>query len=136
MRNSAPRILALTVFPLALLSASAVFAASDTPPNFDVMPSCRAAAAASTSQDRLQGCLDSEKRARDQVAQEWSKSTPAVRALCLNSSSAGGEPTYTELITCLEMERDSKLKPVNQTSLAPVTDSVTPKTATERAKGH
>ena len=62
-----------------------------------------------------------------------------MRELCLRSASVGGEPTYTELITCLEMDRDSKLKQVSQRvpdvpAASPT--GVGPKTAIERAKGH
>ena len=58
------KILALTILPLSLFCAAPAFAASDNLPNFNVEPSCRAAALASNAQDRLQGCLDSEKHAR------------------------------------------------------------------------
>ncbi len=129
--------LALTIFPLALLASTSVHAATAAePPVFDVTPSCKAAAAASSNQERLQGCLDSEQRAREQIVKEWSNFTPATRAECLKASSIGGEATYTELITCLEMTRDVKKNPNDVSMRMTSSTGNGPKTAIERAKGH
>jgi hypothetical protein len=100
-----------------------------------VNPSCRAAAEASGGHDRLQGCLASENSARDQLVKEWMQFPVASRTLCLQSASAGGEPTYTELITCLEMDRDAKLKPADNT-VVPTVNATGMKPAVERAHGH
>src|ERR1700710_2049284 len=95
----APRIplkmLPLIALPLAQLVASSAGAAPQGPPTFDVNPSCKAAAAASGGQDRLQGCLDSEKNARAQLVKEWDQFSPAIRETCFKASTGGGEPTYT-----------------------------------------
>jgi hypothetical protein len=93
---------------------------ADTVPTFDVNPSCRAAAAVTgASKDRMDTCLQSEQRARDQIAREWSQFTPAARSRCTQTATVGGSPTYTELITCLEMARESK-EPAAVQTLAPL----------------
>ncbi|HEX3936908.1 MAG TPA: hypothetical protein VHX43_05325 [Xanthobacteraceae bacterium] len=51
-------------------------------------------------------CLDSEQASRDQVVKEWSSFAPADRTACTSESEMGGESSYTELLTCLEMARD------------------------------
>jgi len=59
----------------------------------------------------LKSCFDSEQKAHDQLLKEWSQFTPANRALCRQAATIGGEPTYSEFITCLEMQRDAKQSP-------------------------
>lgn len=131
------KIWPLIVLPLAgQLLTGAAFAASQEPPTFDVNPSCRAAADASGGHDRLQGCITSEQNARNQLVKEWTQFPPASRDLCVKSATAGGEPTYTELITCLEMERDAKLKPADVKVEPASTTGMGPKSAIERAHGH
>jgi hypothetical protein len=56
--------------------------------------------------EEKKNCLDSEKAMRDELAKEWSSFTPADKVACTNESKMGGESSYTELLTCLEMARD------------------------------
>ena len=56
--------------------------------------------------EEKKNCLDSEKAMRDELAKEWSSFTPADKVACTNESKMGGELSYTELLTCLEMARD------------------------------
>jgi hypothetical protein len=51
-------------------------------------------------------CLDSEKAIRDQLVKQWSSFSPTDRVACTNESKMGGDSSYTELLTCLEMARD------------------------------
>ena len=51
-------------------------------------------------------CLDSEQAVRDELVKQWSKFDRADKTSCVNESQMGGESSYTELITCLEMARD------------------------------
>ena len=136
MKKAVTKTLALTIFPLALVSAASAFATSDGPPMFNVEPSCKAAAKAANNQSRLQACLDSEKKAREQIVNEWANFTPATRSECLQASRVGGSATYTELITCLEMTRDVKKNPADESMRMTSNSGNGPKTAIERAKGH
>ena len=93
---------------LAVPLAMQLIAAADGVPKLDVTPSCKGAANAgyiATTQDRLQRCIDSEHRTRDELAKGWPSFPASARTFCL-SSIARFEPTYTELATCLEMKRD------------------------------
>ena len=89
------------------VAAHLVVAVADRVPNLDVKPSCRAAAVDATTKDRMQSCIESEQKIRDQLAKDWSSYPAADRTNCL-AGIMNFEPTYTELITCLEMERDVK----------------------------
>ena len=71
------KTLILAIVPLSILSG-AVFAQSDGPPTFNVEPSCQAAAAAAGNQERLKACLDSEQKAHEQLASEWTQFTPSM----------------------------------------------------------
>jgi hypothetical protein len=53
-----------------------------------------------------QNCIDSERAIRDELVKQWSGFNPADRTSCVNESTMGGESSYTELLTCLEMARD------------------------------
>jgi hypothetical protein len=92
------------------LAANLFVAVADCVPKLDVTPSCRGAMAAKVltqNVDAMQSCLDSEKKAHDQLAKEWLEFTPADRAKCVNAIMIF-LPTYTELLTCLEFSKELK----------------------------
>jgi hypothetical protein len=89
------------------LAVQLIAAAWDLP-KLDVTASCKGAAEAgyaATTKERLQNCVDSEHRTRDQLGKNWSNFPVSSRTFCL-SSIAHFAPTYTELATCLEIRRD------------------------------
>src|SRR5689334_15816152 len=51
-------------------------------------------------------CVDSEHATRDELAKQWSSFSAADKTACTNEATMGGESSYTELLTCLEMARD------------------------------
>jgi hypothetical protein len=51
-------------------------------------------------------CLDSEQAIRDELSKQWSSFNGDDKVHCTNESRMGGESSYTELLTCLEMARD------------------------------
>jgi hypothetical protein len=75
-------------------------------------------------------CLDSEQAIRDQLVKQWSSFAPADRGACTNEARMGGDSSYTELLTCLEMARDVR------TMRSGANDSMTadPTTATKRPR--
>ena len=82
-------------------------AVADDVPNWDLTASCRAAALAGYSQtpsERSQSCLASEQRTREELIKYWSGYPAEDRIGCVKSLTFS--PTYTELVTCLEMRRD------------------------------
>jgi hypothetical protein len=81
-------------------------------PNLDAARSCRAEAASSLGfKEDVNSCLKTEQDARGQLAKSWSEFAAADRGTCVGLSSMGGQATYTELLTCLEMLRDARKLP-------------------------
>jgi hypothetical protein len=56
--------------------------------------------------EEKKNCLDSEQAIREELAKQWSSFSPPDKIACTNESRMGGESSYTELLTCLEMARD------------------------------
>ena len=85
-------------------------AVGDGVPNWDVTSSCRAAGSVSgkggTPDERAKGCLASEQRTREELIKNWSTFPAADRVGCVKSLTFS--PTYTELVTCLEMRSHVK----------------------------
>ena len=80
-------------------------------PTLDVHPSCHAAAAAQiTNMDRIQACMKVERDAHDRLVETWTKFNIADRSSCVRTM-MDFEPTYTELLTCLEMADDVRKLP-------------------------
>jgi hypothetical protein len=51
-------------------------------------------------------CMDSENVIREQLVKQWSSFSADDRTHCVYGSVMGGDSSYTELLTCLEMARD------------------------------
>ena len=84
-------------------------AVSGSVPSWDVTASCRAAgsiAFGQTPSERVTTCLASEQRTREEITKNWSTFPAADRIGCVKSLTFS--PTYTELLTCLEMRRNVK----------------------------
>jgi hypothetical protein len=103
---------------VAILAIAAVFgliapAWADDVPNLHVEQVCRGIVSQST--DPLAGgeptvgfdqCMDAERQDREQLQKEWPTFSADDKKHCVAESQMGGESSYTELMTCLEMARD------------------------------
>src|SRR5262249_14778686 len=100
-------------------------------PTLDVRPVCRGIARqgeleVGLQQTSFEQCVKSEQDTREQLNKEWSTFTTADKTGCIALAQTGGEPSYTELITCMEMARDvrklheDQRKKGSDTSSAPV----------------
>ena len=102
------------MLPTALaLGVQLLMPVSDGVPNLNVEQVCEGIAQQGgvTFRDpaiaeEKKNCLASERAIRDELAKEWSNFQPADKLHCVNESVMGGESSYTELLTCLEMARD------------------------------
>ncbi len=90
----------------ALAVVVTIWAAADGVPTFNVEPLCQDIARRSAPVGDKQVCLRKEAEAREQLQREWVRFHPADRRHCLRLAGLGGEPTYTALLTCLELERE------------------------------
>jgi hypothetical protein len=96
-------------------------------PHINIEETCRAAARAmvglmggsTTEQDR-NACLDSEKKAREQIIKDQATYSSADKRRCMRTSVY--LPSYVEWLTCLEMERDVRKMRQGE---PPATDTMT-----------
>ena len=101
------------MFPSALLPALAgtlLFTVADDVPTLNVESGCRAAARMGDSlslDTTLRQCLADENSARDQLEKQWTQFPPALRQRCLATTETGGDPSYVEVLVCLQMGRDA-----------------------------
>jgi hypothetical protein len=93
----------------ALLASQLVVTAAAQVPKIDFMPGCRGATTMGLGAT-LQNCIEDEQRARDQLVKEWSQFSNPDKTSCTEEIS-GFEPSYVELLTCLEAARDAKQAP-------------------------
>jgi hypothetical protein len=96
---------------LAAVWLSGLSARSDDIPTLDVNPVCHGIAMqgeleAGLQQTSFQQCVKSEQDTREQIKKEWSTFSAADKSHCVALAKTGGESSYTELITCMEMARD------------------------------
>jgi hypothetical protein len=107
---------------LAALCLSGLSARSDDIPTLDVNPVCRGIAMqgeleVGLQQTSFQQCAQSEQAVREQIKKEWSTFSTADKTHCVSLAKTGGESSYTELISCMEMARDVRKLHENANSL-------------------
>ena len=71
-------------------------------------PACRDAAMRSVPVGDVEICLRKESEARHELVRKWDVFNDADKATCIPLHTAGGTPTYTELLTCLEVMREAR----------------------------
>ena len=96
---------------IAMIMPAILSARSDDIPTLDVNPVCHGIAMqgeleAGLQQTSFQQCVKSEQDTREQIKKEWSTFSAADKSHCVALAKTGGESSYTELITCMEMARD------------------------------
>jgi hypothetical protein len=105
------------ILPKALaLGAQLLMPVADSVPNLNVEQVCEGIAQQggvtfhdpAIAQEK-KNCLESEQSIRADLAKQWSSFSPADRTHCVNESVMGGDSSYTELLTCLEMARDVRV---------------------------
>jgi hypothetical protein len=106
----------MILVPVLIIGAHLAIAVADPIPTLNVEPSCQAAASGGLGiKQDLSACLDDEKGAREQLVKEWGEFASEDRGLCTRLARTGGSPTYTELLVCLEMARDARKLPKDNT---------------------
>src|ERR1700733_11041723 len=99
--------------PVLVLGAHLFMPVTDSVPVLNVDQVCQGIAQQggvtfhdSAVADEKKNCLDSEQAIRDELSKAWASFAPADKIACTNESRRGGESSYPELLTCLEMARD------------------------------
>jgi hypothetical protein len=76
-------------------------------PDIDPEPACHDAAMRAVPVGDVEICLRKESEARHELVRKWDLFNDAEKATCIPLHTAGGAPTYTELLTCLEVMREA-----------------------------
>ena len=99
--------------PVLILGAHLIMPVADSVPTLNVEQVCQGIAQQggvsfhdTDIAEEKKNCLDSEQAIRDELVKEWSSFSPADKTACTNKLRMGGDSSYTELLTCLEMARD------------------------------
>jgi hypothetical protein len=104
------RVLMLTSALIAGISNTPLRSyAADAVPDFDISANCRTESPDSAGTgETLNKCINDERRAKQQVTQEWSGFALNDKTTCIKETNIDGTPSYVELQTCLEMAHDSR----------------------------
>jgi hypothetical protein len=86
-------------------------ARSDQYPVLNVAPLCHGITDQSDLQEGLRNvsfdqCMKAEQTDRETMIKEWSTFSADDKRHCVAEATMGGESSYTDLLTCLEMARD------------------------------
>jgi hypothetical protein len=74
----------------------------DELPEFNVARNCNLETAG-VSITGAKSCVSDETEAKNQLAKRWSSYSASQKKECVGESSSGGERSYVDLLTCLEM---------------------------------
>src|SRR5579864_2991867 len=98
---------------LILLGAHLATPVADNVPVLNIEPVCQGIAQQGGSSfhdpqiaKEKQDCLQSEKEVREELVKRWSSFPAPDKSACIREATMGGDSSYTELLTCLEMARD------------------------------
>jgi hypothetical protein len=133
------RVHLAVVLVLPALLGGSLSARSDRFPKLNVAPLCHAITDKSTLQLGFRNvtfdeCMKAEQEDRQTMIKEWSTFSPSERQGCVAEATMGGESSYTDLVTCLEMARDvRRLKRTNNSDQLATASS---KEHSKRARHH
>jgi len=107
-------LLLLFAFPFTV--PGVVAAPQGKPPTYHIQRNCNSEASDTGDFRRSKAeCVQAEDAAKRQLDQRWSTLKPSdATRQCLEESSIGGDQSYAELLTCLEM---SDALPRDQTTV-------------------
>ena len=91
------------MIPAIIVAGHLTVAVADRPPVVNFEQTCREEAI--RTNDKFEICVADEKRARDQLARQWSSFDPGARARCARTSTSGRAESYLELLVCLELDQ-------------------------------
>ena len=95
-----------TIIALLLFEVSPSFAA---PPKLDVRTTCRRSQPLTgrDQQTAYQGCMRDEADAQKDLIKTWSTFKPSAQAICVQETKIGGAPSYVEVLTCLQLDKEA-----------------------------
>jgi|SRR5215813_11692246 len=123
--------------PAMIIAAPLIVNVADQVPSFNISPTCGGDAKTTASGGRTKGrkeigergsdiCIKGEMAARDELAKQWTKFPAGDRARCVQLAKMTTMPSYVQVITCLEMARESGQLEKSSTTGAAPQGNVTP----------
>jgi hypothetical protein len=98
----------LALLVIALSAPQPGAAAADRVPSIDIIKNCSFEAESGLNPQQTKAhCIQDEKTAKEQLGREWSKFDAGLKRECMELTAIGGEQSYVELRTCLEMPSGS-----------------------------
>ena len=94
----------ICIFALAAIVPALVIdraGAADGPPAFDIAKNCREEVVGSI--ETAGYCTKDETAAKNELTERWSQFGPSEKKSCIGEAVIGGDKSYVELLTCLEM---------------------------------
>ena len=76
-------------------------------PKLDVKATCRRAQPLSGLQTSYQDCLNDETDAQRELSRTWFDFKPGPRSTCTRVTNIGGAPSYVEVLTCLQLDKQA-----------------------------
>jgi len=101
------------LLPTLLTASQLVLAVADVP-KLDVAPGCRDASAAAVRDGQtndVNACMRDEQTAREQLEKQWDQYSAADQTRCVQLTGTGGNPSYVEVLTCLQIAKEVKQLP-------------------------
>ena len=91
------------IFALAAIVAFVIdrAGAADGPPAFDIAKNCREEVVGTIA--TVQSCTKDETDAKNELTKRWPQFGASQKKSCVGESDIGGDKSYVELLTCLEM---------------------------------
>jgi hypothetical protein len=90
------------------LGSQVGLATADGPPKLNVAPSCDAAGRGTISLGRnAEACMVDEREAKDLLTKTWLQYSRIHKTQCVGMTSKGGQSSYVELISCLDIMKDA-----------------------------
>jgi len=99
--------------PIIILTSLHPITIADAVPQFNIARECQGEGGAKAVEQR---CTSDELQARNQLQAEWIQFSPSAKLQCNEEASIDGSPSYVELLTCLEMDRDVRVEQEAKTS--------------------
>ncbi|WP_246649610.1 hypothetical protein [Bradyrhizobium canariense] len=98
----------IVLVSMALLGGQMVIPVSDRIPELNVEATCKATAADDKSMGLADAqtyadCMRDEMTAQKQVVAVWNANPGPVRDSCEGEATAGGSPSYVDLLVCMQM---------------------------------
>jgi hypothetical protein len=122
-----------------LAMGGSLWARPDRFPNLKVAPLCHGITDQSTLQLGFRtvtfaDCMKAEQEDRQTMIKEWSTFSSSDKQHCIAEATMGGESSYTDLVTCLEMARD--VRRLKQTNNSDQLATASSKKHSKRARHH